>query len=195
MIVANITSYDGQCVDAEHYYCVYAEIEDTEHKKDYNSYKIPGEEMEFRRRISTQKEVDYLNRKETGTSWRIGRKTIKFNTTEDINAALIKLFPDQTIITYYKEDLFKEMLYYKDGKNLGYEAFGEVWTEVPTSWYKDLLPPKIKIKCEDCGKKYKLEEVTTERGWDGRQLIQFKKRYEMENPCCKDFYLMWNVIL
>jgi hypothetical protein len=89
------------------------------------------------------------------------------------------------------------MLYIKKGVNLGFKAFGEVWGPVYSSVYKNLLPPysEIKIKCQDCGKEYTLEEVSKEIFWEGRSLVQFLKKKEMKNLCCRDFSLEWNVII
>ncbi len=197
MIVANITSWQGQCGDAEHYYCKYTEVEDMEPKKDYNSYHGGSDEEELERALTSAKEVAHLNKKEGRGSWRLGRKTKKYVSKKQIHKQLIKMFPDQTIITYKERDFFKEMLYYKDGEDLGFAALGEKWTELPTSCYKDLIVPieTLKIKCEDCGHEYKLEEITTEREWGDRILTKFKRRSEMDSPCCSDFYLIWNIIL
>ena len=196
MIIASITSFDGQCADAEHYYCNYTKTEETEIKSDFYAYHNRTDNTELTRKITSAKECLHLNKKEGRGSWKIGRDTEKFNSYSQIHKLLIEMFPEETIITYKERDIFKDMLYYKDGKNLGYKAFGEVFSSCPSSCYTDLLPPidEIKIICE-CGHEYKLEDVTTEQDWEGRKLTTFKRKKKMDKLCCRDFYLEWNVIL
>lgn len=197
MIIANITTYLGQDTSAIHYYCSYEKVSESIPKKYYNG----GSSNEIKKTISTQKAADFLNEKDSWGGWRIGMKINRFDSIDEIHSTLKKLFKKQTIVTYYEHRLFREMLYFKDGVNLGFEFFGEVWSGVPTSCWKDILPNEpIKIRCGDCGKEYKLEEVSYEREWENRTLIQFYKRYEMgidsdEEPCCKYFSLEWNIIL
>lgn len=196
MIIANITSYIGQ-IDAEHYYCSYIEIEDSNElpKKTYNGPSYSKNELS---RVITEKEEAYhLNRKEHSTRFHTGSKLNKFNTIDQIHKILIQTFPDKDIVTYYESQLFSEMLYIKDGINLGIKGFGEVFVYTPTSCYKDLLPPPetIKIKCDDCGKEYTLDEVTYESEHFGRELIIFTKKRDMDDVCCQYFNLIWNVVL
>lgn len=195
MIIANITSFEGQCADAEHFYCQYLEMPDKEIKKTCPIGRYGNEEL--KRVLNSEYEVAKLNKKDGYRSYRLGIETNRFNTIEEIHELLKEKFPTQTIVTYYEDRIFKDMLYWKDGKNLGVEVFGEVWTEVPTSVWKDLLPSEIKIKCEDCGHEYKLEEVTIEQdGYaEGRTLVKFLRKYDLDEPCCDDVYLLWNVIL
>jgi PHP family Zn ribbon phosphoesterase len=199
MIFANITSYIGQDMDAQHYYCHYKEMEDrkiTQHCPIGSS----GND-ELMRKITTEKESKYLTNKSGGGGFRykIGMETNRFNTFEEIHNALKEKFPNQTIVTYDEGQIFQEMLYWKDGVNLGVKAFGEVWLSLPTSCYKDLLPPldQIKIRCQDCGTEYNFDDVTDERNYDGRAWIKFLTRSrDLEiDTCCSPLYLEWNVIL
>lgn len=193
MIIANITSYYGQA-DAEHYYCEYHIIEEKTIDKQYNGTSY--DETELKRKITSTNEAIYLNKKDSSNCWKIGSKTNRFNTIEEIHTDLINLFPDHTIVTYNEGILFKEMLCYVKGENLGYKYFGEVWNNIPTSCYKELLPTNgIKIKCDDCGKEYSLDEVSYETEHLGKPLIQFMKKRDMDELCCKYFNLVWNVIL
>ena len=68
---------------------------------------------------------------------------------------------------------------------------------IPTSVYKHLLPNSIKIKCDDCGQEWKLENVSHERKLtDDEILVKFHNKRDMEmDTCCKWFTLVWNVIL
>ncbi len=195
MILANITSYIGQ-IDAEHYYCSYIIENTTEFpKKTYSGSSYLRNELT--RVIKEKEEAYYLNRKESCTRFHTGSVLKKFNTINQIHETLIETFPNQDIVTYYEDQLFRDMLYIKDGVNLGIKAFGEVFTYVPTSCYKDLLPSPelIKIKCDDCGKEYTLDEVTYESEHLGRPLIIFIKKRDMDDICCKYFNLIWNVVL
>ena len=82
------------------------------------------------------------------------------------------------------------MLYLINGTNIGYKAFGEVWSDTPISVYKHILPPEdqIKIKCDCCGKEYTITEVSTEKNLtEDIVLIEFNKKRHMAMPCCKDF--------
>jgi len=190
MISANITTYQGQCGDAEHYYCSYRRIDDEFPAT--NSGATFGRE-DLKHPLSYAQAVA-LSRKER-FPWKEGTMSNRFDTIEEIHEYLKITFPNETIVTYYEGQLFKEMLYIKDGINLGYEAFGEVWSAVPRSVYKDLIPENAKIKCYDCGHEYSLDEVTSERNWGGRTLVEFLSRREIDDPCCKSFDLEWNVIL
>lgn len=195
MIIANITTFRGQDSSAIHYYCSYKKVEESIPKKYYNG----GNNNEIKKTIKSQKSADFLNKKDSWSGWRIGMKTNRFDSIDEIHSTLKKLFKKQTIVTYYEDRLFREMLYFKDGVNLGFKFFGEVWSGVPTSCWKDILPNEpIKIRCGDCGKEYELEEVSYERECENRILIQFYRRSQMmeiEEPCCKYFSLEWNIIL
>lgn len=192
MIVANISSFEGQCSEAEHYYCNYEKIENYKIGMYYN---VNHSGIELKRRIN-EKEAKYLNEKDTWNGWQSGMRTVRFNTIEQIHSALKELFPSEDIITYYEKKIFKEMLLIKDDVNLGRDYFGEIWDHIPTSCYSDLLPPKnqIKVKCEECGHEFQFEEITYEKEWNERKLTQFFKKREM-NKCCNDMTLKWNVIL
>jgi hypothetical protein len=128
--------------------------------------------------------------------WKEGTMSNRFDSIEEIHDCLKKTFPNEIIVSYYEGQLFKEMIYIKNGVNLGYEAFGEVWSSVPKSVYKDLIPKNVKIKCYKCGHEYTLEEVTIERVWEkNRILVEFLPKREMDDVCCKYFDLEWNVII
>jgi hypothetical protein len=196
MIVANISTFRGQDVTAVHYYCSYEKIQESIPRKYYNG----GHNNEIKKTIKTQKEADSLNKKDNCwkfSLWKIGDKTNRFDSIDEIHSTLKKLFKKQTIVTYYECQLFRKMLYFKDGVNLGYKFFGETWNSCPSSVWKDILPKNevIKIKCGDCGKEYNLEDVSYERECENRILIQFYRRSEMDEPCCKYFSLEWNIIL
>lgn len=198
MIIANITSFEGQDLVAEHYYCSYRGIGNLGDKLPTKTYSGSSfEKDELYRLITEQKEANYINKKDGGRSYHIGTKTNRFQSFNQIHSKLIELFPNEDIVTYYESQLFKEMLYIKDGINLGIKGFGEVFTYTPTSCYKDLLPSpdSIIIKCEDCGKVYTLDEVTYERELFDRTLIQFIKKRDMDEVCCEYFNLTWNVVL
>lgn len=197
MIIANITSYEGQCSDAEHYYCSHCNVDDLGDKKPSQTYNGSSfDDNELKRILTDQKEVDYLVEKDRFSGIRIGKKTNRFNSIEQIHNELLKEYPDQDIITYYKDELFRDMLYIRNGVNLGIKEFGEVFKNIH-SCYKDLLPATetIKIKCRNCGKEYNIDEATYE--WDlmDRTLIQPIKKKDMDEICCNRFELIWNVIL
>lgn len=198
MIIANITSFEGQCSEAEHYYCTYRKIKNSDNLPS-KTYSGPYfDRNQLTRIITDQNEADYLKQKDGYGNFRIGKEINRFNSIEQIHSKLIELFPDRDIVTYYKDQLFNNMLYIKNGVNLGIKAFGEVFSTTPTSVYKDLLPSPelIKIKCEYCGKEFTLDDVTYDREWiDNRTLVKFLKKSEMDEPCCKYFDLVWNVVL
>jgi len=201
MIEANITSYIGQDMEAEHYYCNYIEIDERVPR---NATSVGFGSEELFRKIKTDRESKYLTKKASGRGgyrYRIGNEINRFNTFAEIHEELIELFPNHTIVTYYEGQFFSEMLYYKDGKNLGVKAFGEVWSDVPSSFYKNLIPPPEDyiIRCENCKKEYKLEEVSEERFLEIEQKdwVKFLRPYDLYEiePCCKPFILEWNVII
>ena len=194
MIIANITSFDGLCAEAEHYYCSYDIVDNDTKIKTYYS----DGDRDLYRRILDQDEADHLNKKDTWNGWHVNMKTQKFQSIEQIHEKLIEVFPDQNIVTFYENKIFKDMLYLIDGTNVGYKIFGEIWTYIPTGVYKHLLPPEdqIKIKCDACGKEYTITEVSTEKNLtEDIVLIEFNKTRHMAMPCCKDFILIWNVVL
>jgi|GEM_PF-3060713 len=200
MISANITTYIGQDSDAQHYYCNYFDSP--------NIYGLPkerysvgrNEDIDLDRIITDPHEVLRMNDKHD--RWYIGMETARYNSVEQIHAKLLELFPNEDMITYYEDKLFKETIYIKDGINLGVKAFGEVWTYAPSSYYKDLISDDVvvKIKCDDCGHEYTLDEVTYEQetiDHEGktRDWVRFTKKRDMDEVCCKHFNLLWNVIL
>ena len=95
MIISNITSFEGQCSDAEHFYCSY-DIVDNDTK-----IRICCDEGEhnLRRRILDQEAVDHLNEKDSWSGWHIGMRTQKFQSIDQIHEKLKEIFPDQNIIT------------------------------------------------------------------------------------------------
>jgi hypothetical protein len=198
MILANITTYVGQCGDAEHYYCTFMRVDEAFPPKTYPGAPIGDGKDELKRKLTSESEIAALNKKHGSHSYWKGRKVIGFNSIEDIHKELKKRFrAKHSIVTYYKEELFSEMLYLKDDTNLGVSAFGEVWDVLPKSCYKHLLPPieKIKIKCEDCGTEHDFSKMTTERNWsEGRILVEFE-RYPKCKKCKDGGYLVWNVVL
>jgi hypothetical protein len=196
MILANISTFQGQCSDAEHYYCNYVEAPDCHPLPEINVYM----DCELRRKIKKESEVIYLNKKEGRSAGNyVGRDTNKFETFKQIHAELKKQFKGKIIVTYYKEKIFKEMLYFKDGKNFGYKAFGTFWVDMPNACYKHLLPAydKIKVMCEECKTKYKFEDVIREeRKVDGNKIqVMFKEQRHMRNTCCEYPVLNWNIVL
>lgn len=205
MLFANITSFIGQCSEAEHYYCHYYEAKpDEKITKQYYGAGWGGDELT--RLITNPTEIKFLNEKDNFGEERASRyiykggmETTRFNSIQEIHDTLIEKFGDQTIVTYENSHIFKDMLYYVDGKNLTYKAFGDVWETVPTSCWKDLLPEldTIVIKCDDCGHEYKLEDVSYDQYYsiEKRTLVKFHRKRDMDEPCCKYFDLMWNVIL
>lgn len=195
MILADITTYRGQCSDAEHYYCKYTIVSEDYVPKPEVSIYINTEEL--KRTINYQSEANELNEKDSCKSWRIGNETVRFDTIEDIHKLLINKFNNHTIVTYEDGKIFKDMLYYKDGINIGYKTFGEVWSPIYTSVYKDLLPESFTIKCDSCGKEYSLSEVSTEvKLSNDRILIKFfRNPIQMKKLCCIHWDLIWNVVL
>lgn len=205
MIIANITTYRGQCFDAIHYYCKYEIVNDVESpRSEYVSESYSGR-TDLKRVIITESETQSFNKKDTWSGWHVGDKTSRFDTIEQVHGKLIELYPNEVIVSYYDGHLFKEMLYYKSGVNLGYKAFGEQWSYVPNSCWKDLLPEDLNsiiIKCDDCGHEYKLNEISknvihdelNDKG-ENRILLKFYRKNEMDEVCCKWFNLKWNVIL
>jgi hypothetical protein len=203
MITANITSYIGQDLEAEHYYCEYEEIPDSFPSKTFNGSSFGDKELKL---SLTESQAKNLNKKDGHHIYKVGTKTNRFDSIKQIHDELKKVFENQIIVTYYENRIFKEMLYLKDGVNLGYKAFGEVWNSCPNQCWSDLIPKDVKVKCE-CGKEYTLDQVSYERTSndnynDGKErtITIFYKKREFEDEtgedlCCKYFYLMWNVIL
>ena len=189
MIVANITTFQGQCGDAEHFYCVYDKIELKNLKTSYyGSYHT-----ELHRILKSPKEVKYLNIKDGGR-WCVGMETIRFNSIKQIHNRLKELFPNEDIVTYYERDIFKDMLCILDGTDFGYKHFGETWNSLPSSCYKHLLSDDFKIKCYSCGKEHKLEDISYLSKYNDKDLVEFYSYYDIKK-CCRDMELVWNNIL
>lgn len=195
MILANITSFIGQCAGAVHYYCYIEEVANT---KPEPNYKYANHE-ELTYELTDQNAADKINSKEGRRSYHVGMEINRFDTIEDIHKLLLNKYPDQTIISYYERKPFKDMLYYIDGEDKTFVEFGEIYQHMPSQCYKDLLPNlnTIKIKCADCGRVYSYTQLF-KREWEsesGRVLVQFKQKRDMDSPCCKWFDLEWNVVL
>lgn len=193
MITINITSYRGQDAEASHYYATFYEISNVVPPHHYNGPR--GSSNEIRHEL-TQIQADALSRKDK-MRWHEGDKTSRFDSIEEINQEILKQFPNNDIITYYEGNLFHGSLYIKDGKQLGIETLGEIWSNVPNSCFTDLIKGEVKIKCHMCGKEWKLNEVTEEGEHFGRPLTKFIRKRDMweHDPCCEYFDLEWNVIL
>jgi hypothetical protein len=193
MIQANITTYVGQDMEAEHYYCHYFhEFQDKPAPKQYNGSRWRDEELKF---SLTESECVALNKKDRGYRHRVGDTTNRFASHRQIHEELLKQFPGQTIVCYDDGRVSKDMLYIVRGKeNLGYKFFGEVWTSVFSSVYKDLLPEDTKYRCYHCKKEYEFDDISHERVWGDRTLVEFLKKRDMDDPC--DCYeLEWNAVI
>lgn len=199
MIIANITTWIGQDTFAIHYYCEYRIVDDLDNKLPSTYYQGGSfNKNELQREITDQAEVDAAILRDEYCGFKIGVNTIKFNSIEEIHNELIKLYKYQDIVTYYEGQIFKEMLYIYDGINLGVKGFGEQFVQVPRSCYIDLIPEDrstIKLKCDNCGHEYSLDEVAYEREYGDRNLLQFVSKKDIDEICCKYFELNWNVIL
>ena len=88
-VIINITSFmDIGSGGAEHYYAKSTEIEHVG-----NVYKMMRDDIYERygkdsdrltRSIDTQKEIDYLNKKDSWSGWKLGDETERFNSIEQI---------------------------------------------------------------------------------------------------------------
>lgn len=195
-IVANITSYIGQCVEAEHYYCTFCKDISIDVDKDVTLLHRcrTSYEKEELYKVLTKEDAEALAKKDNYSSWREGTKSNRFNSIAEIKEELLRMFPDENIVTYEDCEPHSEMLIKIDGEIKSIDFLGEVWSCVPNSVWKDLLPENFKVKCE-CGKEYSEEEI--------RELIFTRKIGDRELAvfdvdsceCCKRPYLMWNVIL
>lgn len=198
MIEANISSYIGVDSEAEHYYCHYREVE-YENPKKYGSVGYGSEEL-FRE-ITDPKEVIKLNKKDRYCGIKLGSKTNRFNSFQEIHNELLKLFPNNNIVTYEDNQPFKEMLCYINGVDLSYKCLGELWLNVPNSCFGDLLPvdENIIVKCLSCNKKHPIENIIEDRFYhtiEKREIVNFTTRgYEMTDRCCKYPDLVWNILL
>lgn len=193
MIIANITTYRGQCVGAIHYYCSYDRMPDEYIPKDV---EYISDTDELNHVIVEQDEVDILNEQDSCKTWHAGQRTIRFPSIESIHSELKERFKNEIIVTYYENQIFKDMLYLKDGINFGYKHFGEVWSPLYNSVYKDLLPESFTIKCNECGKEYKLNEISTEVSSNNRTIVKFARTpLHLKIKCCNCFDLVWNVVL
>jgi hypothetical protein len=159
-----------------------------------------SDKVELSRIVDNPLEVE--NMKALGHRWRIGMTTCQYVSIDQIHQQLRKQFSRQDIVAYYKDRLFKGMMYIKDGVNVGRAIFGEVWTTVPSSYYKDLISDDVivKIRCCYCGHEYTLDEVTYQQDTidnDGnkRDWVRFTRKRDMDETCCKEFDLEWNVTL
>lgn len=195
-IVANISSYIGQCVEAEHYYCtIYKNIQiDIDKNISVLHHCRTSFEKEELYKVLSKEDAETLNKKDNYSFWEEGSKVTRFNSIAEIKEELLKQFPNDNIVTYEDCKPHREMLIKIDGEIKSIDFLGEIWNTVPNSVWKDLLPEHFKVKCE-CGKEYSEEEVqelifTHKIG--NRELAVFDIDFCY---CCKRPYLMWNVVL
>jgi len=190
IVEANITSFIGQCGEAEHYYCHYKINED---KRDLKYCSVHYLDEELKKPLTDENRIK-LSKKDNGRCW--GDTTTRFDSIEEVHNKLIELFPNENIITYDEARPFRNMLCIIDGKNLGFEYIGEIWNPLPSSLYKDLIVGDYKIKCHKCGHEFTLDEVIIyERKEQGREWVKFIKRdSDLDNPCCERPNLEWNLI-
>lgn len=191
IIEANITSFFGQCSDAEHYYCYY-KINDNKDNDRFKYCSVSQHDKELRKTLTVEERLILKNK----DGFRSGPTTGRFNTIDEIHNLLKELFPNENIITYQEDRPFREMLCIIDGKDMGFEYIGEIWTTLPSSLYKDLIVGDYKIRCSECGEEFSLDQVlTTEREVDGRDWVKFIKRgSDLDIPCCKRPEIEWNLI-
>jgi len=191
MIIANITSFMSiGSVDAEHYYCSWDIIDQETPKKYFDG----SNHNKLERILDIESEVKALNKKDGRNSWHIGDSTGRFNTIDSIHQALLAEFPNENIVTYEEGELYKDMLCRLNGKNYGITYFGEIFDNIPSSFYTDLLPNNYIIKCRECGREHKLNDISKTIEIDnGREWTKFNKTRDIER-CCQDMELVWNVI-
>lgn len=195
-IIANITSYVGQCVEAEHYYCSYYKnvmIDTDKNITTLHCCRTSVNQEELYKELS-EEDAKKLTQKDGQHIWRTGAISNRFNSFEEIHNELLKLYPDANIVSYHECSPFQEMLIRIDGEIKGINFLGEVWSYVPNGVYKDLLPKHFKIKCE-CGKEYgedDYQDIMVEQNYGDRTIIIFDNDI---CDCCDRPYLMWNVIL
>lgn len=199
MILANITSFH----EGEHFYCSYIK-EDFNPNKKYLFHPGSYSSEQLKRIITDEKEAKYLNKKDgyNYNVWKIGDETIRFNSIEDINNTLKQVFKDEDcVISYYEGYPFKEMIYVLIGIDLGYKGLGDVWLPIPSSCWKDLLPPieEIKVRCSDCGHEFNFKDIIVDEFHyeiENRTLVNLmNKKSKADYVCCKYYSLEWNVIL
>lgn len=196
-IVGNVTSYIGQCIEAEHYYCsIYKDIiiDVDSNVKALHRCRTSFEKEELFK-VLTENDAILLNKKDDYVYREAGDKTNRFNSLKEINEELLKQFPNENIVTYHECQPYKEMLIKIDGNIKDISYLGEIWSYLPRSVYKDLLPEHFKVKCE-CGKEYSEEEfkniMVEYKFGEERTWIQFDTDI---CECCGRPSLMWNVIL
>jgi hypothetical protein len=199
MILANITTYIGQDADAQHYYCSYVKKTCDGLPKEH--YSEGSSDREYLSRI-VDDPLEVKRMKASGSRWYIGQVTTQYVSIDQIHQQLKTTFADQDIITYYEHRLFKNTMFIKDGVDVGIAIFGEIWTTVPSSYYKDLISDDVivKIRCCYCGHEYTLDEVTYQQDTidnDGnkRDWVRFTRKRDMDDTCCREFDLEWNVTL
>jgi len=199
MIIGNITTFIGMDGDAEHYYCSFGEI-DKPNK--FNPMPYVSNDNELFRKLSSNIEVLKLIKKDRYSRYKLGDETNRFNSIQEIHDTLIEKYSNDDIVTYYESSPFKDMLFILNGENLGYKAIGEVWTNVPRSCWKDLLPEdltEIKIKCFNCAQTLSIEDIlddSTHHKIENRELVNFNiNKRDMLEPCCHYPDLVWNILL
>lgn len=189
-VVANITTWEGQDLDAEHYYCDYAIVDKPIETFTIYGYGFRGQELT--RKLS-EVEATKLSIKD-GFKWHTDDDTNRFNSFRQIHDTLIERFKEYDIITYFSGRPYKSMLYIQDGMNKGVSALGDIWVEVPRTFYADLVDlSKVRVRCERCQKELEdISDLFVLEKCIGRDLY---RTYPDESDCCSKPDLMWNVLL
>lgn len=80
-IVANISSYIGQCVEAEHYYCtIYKNIQiDIDKNISVLHHCRTSFEKEELYKVLSKEDAETLNKKDNYSFWEEGSKVTRFN--------------------------------------------------------------------------------------------------------------------
>lgn len=204
MIVANITSWAGYSVGAEHYYCTFGTaVEMPEKILTSNIFTVKDDEK-LKRELTNLDEIAYLNKKDD-YHFRVGAVVDRWNTIEDIHSELLKRFPNEDIITYYENQAFRDMLLILNGKNYGRSYFKNEWTYCPSSFWSDLIPEEeldsIIVRCDECQREFKLKDVVVVKQREDynnqgklRGITIFKTKREMSIKCCNYYQPQWNTI-
>ena len=192
MIIANITSDAGRCLDAEHSYCFYIILNDVLKNREEILQHVAGQHDEELRRDLTDEQRAYLRKKDDGY---VGRNTNRFDNIKQIHDELLKQFPDEDIVTFEDGEIFQGMLCKVDNIFHDHRYFGKIWMEIPNALYKKHIPENIDIACENCGHKYTLQDIIKEeRIADGQDWVQFKNAGRV-GKCCKHAWVMWDAVI
>lgn len=196
-ITANITSYIGQCYEAEHYYCqIYKE---TKIDLDKNIQQLHNCRTSFNNeelyKVLTKEDAEKLSKKDGNFKWIEGAKVNRFNSLCEIKEELLKQFPDENIISYYECRPYQNMLIKIDGDFKPIEYLEQVWSYLPSSVYKDLIPKHFSVKCE-CGNEYSEKEFKENIMVDQHHFNRTITIFDVDMcECCDKPYLMWDVVL